>query len=84
MKLDEGYRIDLLVEEKVVVELKSVEAIGPIRQAQMISYLKLSGVSLGLLMNFNVVHMKEGIKRFVNGTGGKAEQYLCEPLCPLW
>ena len=84
MKLDEGYRIDLLVEEKVVVELKSVEAICPIHQAQMISYLKLSGVSLGLLMNFNVVHMKEGIKRFVNGTGGKAEQYLCEPLCHLW
>jgi GxxExxY protein len=69
VKLDEGYRIDLLVEEKVVVELKSVEAICPIHQAQMISYLKLSGVSLGLLMNFNVVHMKEGIKRFVNGTG---------------
>lgn len=67
-KLDVGYRIDLLVEDQLVVELKSVDAIAPIHQAQIISYLKLSNRSLGLLINFNVVHLKDGLKRFVNGT----------------
>jgi GxxExxY protein len=71
VKLELGYRIDLLVEGLVVVEIKSVEAIAPIHQAQILSYLKLSGKSLGLLINFNVVHVKDGIKRFVNGTGWK-------------
>ncbi|MBI3645993.1 MAG: GxxExxY protein [Acidobacteriales bacterium] len=71
VKLDLGYRIDLLVENLVIVELKSVDAISPVHQAQILSYLKLSGRSLGLLMNFNVVHLKDGIKRFVNGTGWK-------------
>lgn len=70
-KLELGYRIDLLVEDLVVVEIKSVEAIAPIHQAQILSYLKLSGKSLGLLINFNVVHLKDGIKRFVNGSGWK-------------
>ena len=71
VKLEIGYRMDLLVEDLVIVEIKSVDAICPIHQAQIISYLKLSGRSLGLLINFNVVHLKEGIKRFVNGTGWK-------------
>lgn len=71
VKLDIGYRIDLLVENVVIVELKSVDAIAPVHQAQIISYLKLSGRSLGLLINFNVPHLKDGIKRFVNGTGWK-------------
>ena len=71
VKLDLGYRIDLLVEDLVIVELKSVDAIAPVHQAQIISYLKLSGRSLGLLINFNVPHLKDGIKRFVNGTGWK-------------
>jgi GxxExxY protein len=71
VKLDLGYRIDLLGEDIVIVELKSVDAIAPVHQAQVISYLKLSGRSLGLLINFNVVHLKDGIKRFVNGTGWK-------------
>ena len=71
VKLDLGYRIDLLVAGLVIVEIKSVEAISPVHQAQMISYLKLSGRSLGLLINFNVVHLKDGIKRFVNGTAWK-------------
>ena len=71
VKLDLGYRIDLLVENLVIVELKSVDAISPVHQAQILSYLKLSGKSLGLLINFNVVHLKDGIKRFVNGTGWK-------------
>jgi GxxExxY protein len=69
VKLDLGYRIDLLVEDLVIVELKSVDAIAPVHQAQIISYLKLSGRSVGLLINFNVAHLKDGIKRFVNGTG---------------
>jgi GxxExxY protein len=63
--------MDLVVENSVVVEVKSVDGISPIHQAQLISYLKLSGKSLGLLINFNVVHLKEGIKRMVNGTGWK-------------
>ncbi|MGZ4816339.1 MAG: GxxExxY protein [Terriglobales bacterium] len=71
VKLEIGYRMDLLVEDLVVVEIKSVDAISSVHQAQIISYLKLSGRSLGLLINFNVVHLKDGIRRFVNGTGWK-------------
>lgn len=56
------------MEDLVVVELKSIDAIAPIHQAQVLSYLKLSGKSIGLLINFNVVHLKDGIKRFVSGT----------------
>ena len=67
VKLDCGYRIDLLVEGVVVVEIKSVEALAPIHDAQVISYLKLSGCKLGLLINFNVPVLKDGIRRFVNG-----------------
>jgi GxxExxY protein len=73
VKLELGYRIDLLVENLVVVEIKSVDSINPVHQAQILSYLKLSGRSIGLLMNFNVVHLKDGIKRFVNGTGWRDE-----------
>jgi GxxExxY protein len=58
----------------VIVEIKSVDAISPVHQAQIISYFKLSGRSLGLLINFNVVHLKEGIRRFVSGTGWKGAQ----------
>jgi GxxExxY protein len=65
--LDVGYRLDLVVEELVVVEIKSVDALAAIHQAQMLSYLKLSGKRLGLLINFNVVRLKDGIKRLVNG-----------------
>jgi GxxExxY protein len=71
LKLEVGYRIDLLVEDLVIVELKSVETISPIHQAQLLSYLKLSGKSLGLIINFNVTHLKDGIKRMVNGTNWK-------------
>jgi GxxExxY protein len=63
--------MDLLVDDLVIVEIKSVDAISPVHHAQIISYLKLSGRSLGLLINFNVVHLKDGIKRFVSGTGWK-------------
>jgi len=68
VKLDLGYRLDLVVEDLVIVEVKSVEALTPVHQAQLLSYLKLSGKSLGLLINFNVAHLKEGIKRMVVGT----------------
>jgi GxxExxY protein len=71
VKLELGYRIDLLVEDLLVAEIKSVEAISPVHQAQILSYLKLSGKSIGLLINFNVVHLKGGIRRFVNGANWK-------------
>jgi len=67
VKLDVGYRLDLLVEELVVIEIKAVDALIPIHQAQLLSHLKLSGKKLGLLINFHVVHLKHGIKRVVNG-----------------
>ena len=66
VKLDCGYRIDLLVEGEVVVEVKSIDAVAPIHEAQVISYLKLSGCKVGLLVNFNVLQLKDGIRRFVN------------------
>jgi GxxExxY protein len=63
-KLDAGYRLDLLVERAVIVEVKAVEALNRLHGAQMLTYLKLSGFRLGLLMNFNVPMFKQGIKRF--------------------
>ena len=65
VKLDIGYRIDLLVEKKVIVEIKSVESLADIHMAQILTYLKLSGCKLGLLANFNVKHLKDGIKRVI-------------------
>jgi GxxExxY protein len=67
VRIDVGYGIDLLVEGAVIVELKAVDGLLPIHQAQLLSYLKLSGKKLGLLINFNEVHLKNGIKRIVNG-----------------
>jgi GxxExxY protein len=64
--LDCGYRIDLLVEEKVIIELKAVERVEPIHTAQLLSYLKLSGCKIGLLINFNVKVLKNGIRRLIN------------------
>ncbi len=66
-KLDLGYRIDLLVENLIVVEVKCVEAIHPVHEAQLLSYLRLSGKNVGLLINFYVAHLKDGIKRMVDG-----------------
>jgi GxxExxY protein len=66
VKIDVGYRIDILVEDAVIVELKSVAEIVPIHRAQLLSYLKLGKKKLGLLLNFNVVHLKDGITRMVN------------------
>ena len=67
VKLECGYRIDLLVENKLVIEIKSVEALNDVHLAQTLTYMKLGNYKLGLLLNFNVVRLKEGIKRVVNG-----------------
>ena len=67
VKLDLGYRIDMLVHDLVILEIKAVDAISPVHEAQLLSYLKLSGKSPGLLINFNVAHLKDGIRRFVVG-----------------
>jgi GxxExxY protein len=66
VQLDCGYRIDLLVEKLVIVELKTVEKLEPIHNAQLLSYLKLSGLSVGLLLNFNVTLLRDGIRRLVH------------------
>ncbi len=60
-----GYRIDLLIENNLIIELKSVDKIIPIHEAQLLTYMKLSGIKVGLLMNFNEIVLKDGIKRFV-------------------
>ena len=67
LKLDAGYRIDILVDQLVIVELKAVEILAPIHEAQLITYLKLRQLWLGLLINFNVPVLRQGIKRIVNG-----------------
>jgi GxxExxY protein len=67
VKLDCGYRIDLLVENQIVLELKSVEALNDIHMAQILTYLKLQDLRFGLLINFNVARLKDGIKRVVQG-----------------
>lgn len=64
IKLDCGYRVDLLVEERLIIELKAVEGIKDIHKAQLITYLKLSKIHIGLLINFNVKRLREGIQRF--------------------
>jgi len=64
-QLESGFRLDLLVEKRVIAELKSVETMNPVYEAQIMTYLRLSGVRLGFLINFNVKHLRDGIKRFV-------------------
>ncbi len=65
IKLDCGYRIDVIVESKVVLELKCVDAIAPVHEAQLLTYLRLSALKVGLILNFHVAVMKDGIKRLV-------------------
>lgn len=65
VRLDAGYRIDLLVNQQIILELKAVESIAPIHRAQLMTYLKLSQLKLGLLLNFNVQDMKKGIHRII-------------------
>ena len=66
VKLDVGYRVDIIVENKLILEIKSVEALNDIHFAQLLTYLKLTNCKLGLLINFNVVLIKDGIKRIAN------------------
>ncbi|MEA5513827.1 GxxExxY protein [Nodularia sp. UHCC 0506] len=66
VELDCSYRLDLIVENKVIIEVKSVELLQPIHSVQLLTYLKLSNCKLGLLLNFNVLQLKEGIKRVAN------------------
>ena len=67
-RIELGFRIDLLIENLVIVEIKSIDAIHPVHQAQLLTYLRLSGIAVGLLINFNVAQLKGGIKRMVVGT----------------
>ena len=67
VKLECGYRMDMLVEHSVIVEVKSIDALAPIHEAQVMSYMRLSGCKLALLINFNVTVLKDGIRRFING-----------------
>ncbi|WP_373693820.1 GxxExxY protein [Aequorivita flava] len=67
VKLEIGYRIDLLVENKVIIEIKSVESLKDVHLAQTLTYMRLGGFKLGLLINFNVSLLKQGIKRVING-----------------
>jgi len=64
-KLELGYRIDLFVEEKVILEIKSVDALNPVHFAQLMTYMKLAGCRIGFLINFNVMSLKEGIRRVI-------------------
>ncbi len=66
IKMDQGFRADLIVENKVLIEIKSVQAIAPVHQKQVLTYLKLTGLKLGLLINFNEALIKNGITRIVN------------------
>jgi len=69
IKLECGYRADIIVNRSIILEIKSVDALNDLHLAQVLTYLKLSGCKLGLLMNFNVVHLKDGIRRVVNNLG---------------
>lgn len=66
VNLEEGFRVDLIVENKVIVEIKSIEALAPVHKKQLLTYLRLTGKKLGLLINFNVANIGDGIKRVVN------------------
>ena len=68
VKLEVGYRIDIIIEDKFIVEIKSVEALNEVHLAQLLTYLKLSDCKLGLLINFNVKLLKDGVRRVINGT----------------
>jgi len=68
IRVDEGFRADLVVEDKVIIELKSVESVSRAHQKQVLTYLKLSGIKLGYLLNFGEAVMKDGIYRIINGT----------------
>lgn len=76
IRLDCGYKIDIVAEQSVIVELKTVDKLLPLHEAQLLTYLKLSGLALGLLLNFNVPVLKEGMKRIVNNYSSSASPRL--------
>jgi GxxExxY protein len=81
VNLDCGYRLDLVIEDKIILELKTVEHLLPIHEAQLLTYLKLSGLTLGLLINFNVPVLKNGVKRIANNfVDSSASLRLCGEL----
>lgn len=67
MKLDIGYRIDIIIEDKFIAEIKAVESLNEVHLAQLLTYLKLTDCKLGLLINFNVKLLKDGVRRVING-----------------
>jgi len=75
-KIDLGYRIDLIVCDAVIVEIKCVEAINPVHQAQLLSYMRLSGKQVGLLINFHVLHLRDGFRRLVDGYAWQNQKSL--------
>jgi GxxExxY protein len=77
LKLDGSYRLDLVVEEKIIVGLKAIESLLPIHEAQLLTYLKLSGLTLGRLINFNVALLKQGIQHIANNFQNPASPRLC-------
>ncbi|MBZ0118302.1 MAG: GxxExxY protein [Sandaracinaceae bacterium] len=79
LQVDCGYRVDLLVDDQVIVELKTVASVLPIHEAQILTYLKLSQLRVGLILNFNVRLMKEGIHRFLSGASKSAPSVLSVP-----
>ena len=81
LSIDNGYRVDLLVDERVVIELKAIEAILPVHRAQLLSYLRLGGFKLGYLLNFHVARMRDGLVRMANGLGSSASP--ADPPRPL-
>ena len=85
VRLDAAYRIDFIVDNCIIVELKAVEKLLPVHMAQLLSYLKLSGQQLGLLINFNVPHLRQGsCERIVNGSLGEHQNSsLLRVLCGL-
>lgn len=81
LRLDTAYRLDMLVEDEVIVELKAIEALAPIHEAQLLTYLKLARKRVGLLINFNVVHLRDGIVRIANHAPENARHHT-DSICP--
>ena len=79
VKMDCGYRADILVEKKVIVETKSIEGIGPLQMAQVLTYLRFLGLRYGLILNFDVLLLKTGIRRVINGYGDTSSWNLRHP-----
>ncbi len=78
VKLDCGYRIDIMIENKLIIEIKAVDKFNEVHLAQLLTYLKLSKCQLGLLLNFNTLHLKNGIKRVINKPVDKPNEFILQ------